>query len=80
MEGVLGWLCVCPDLDIVFVVYDWYPSKNEKLLYQTAFHVKNGAVKVVGASEAEKLYKEYYEKDPYDMEEIEHWLRDLYEN
>ena len=58
----MGWLCVCPDLDIVFVVYDWYPSKNEKLLYQTAFHVKNGAVKVVGASEAEKLYKEYQRK------------------
>lgn len=75
-----GWLCVCPDLDIVFVVYDWYPSKNEKLLYQTAFHVKNGAVKVVGASEAEKLYKEYHEKYPYDMEEVERWLRDLYEN
>ena len=34
-----GWLCVCPDLDIVFVVYDWYPSKNEKLLYQTALLV-----------------------------------------
>ena len=76
----MGWLCVCPDLDIVFVVYDWYPSKNEKLLYQTAFHVKNGAVKVVGASEAEKLYKEYNEKYPYDMEEVERWLRDLYEN
>lgn len=42
--------------------------------------MKDGVVKVVGASEAEKLYKEYYEKDPYDMEEIEHWLRDLYEN
>ena len=80
MEGVLGWLCVCPDLDIVFVVYDWYPSKNEKLLYKTAFHVKNGAVKVVGASEAEMLYKEYHEKYPYDMEEVERWLRDLYEN
>lgn len=76
----MGWLCVCPDLDIVFVVYDWYPSKNEKLLYQTAFHVKNGAVKVVDASEAEKLYKEYHEKYPYDMEEVERWLRDLYEN
>jgi hypothetical protein len=42
--------------------------------------VKNGAVKVVGASEAEKLYKEYHEKYPYDMEEVERWLRDLYEN
>ena len=34
---------------------------------------------MVGASEAEKLYKEYHEKYPYDMEEVERWLRDLYE-
>ena len=80
LESILGWLCVCPDLDIVFVVHDWYPSKNEKLLYQTAFHVKNGVIKVVDEAEAEKLYKEYHEKYPYDMEEVERWLRDLCAN
>ena len=80
LESILGWLCVCPDLDIVFVVHDWYPSKIEDLFYQTAFHVKNGVIKVVDEAEAEKLYKEYHEKYPYDMEEVERWLRDLCAN
>lgn len=71
---ILEWYCTCPDLDIVFIMHDYYPDNIAHLNFEYAFHVKDRVLKMVDSHEAEKLYKEYHKKYPIDLKEVEEWI------
>lgn len=74
LGDVLEWYCACPDLDMVFVMHDYYPDDVEHLDFQYAFHIKDRVIKMVNSYDAEKLYKEYNEKYPIDLKDVEEWI------
>ncbi len=71
---ILEWYCTCSDLDVVFVMHDYYPDNITHLNSEYAFHVKDSVFKMVDSYEAKKLYKEYNEKYPIDLKEVEEWI------
>lgn len=74
LEDILEWYCTCSDLDMVFIMHDYYPDDMAHLNFEYAFHVKDRVIKMVDSYDAEKLYKEYNEKYPIDLKEVEKWI------
>lgn len=73
-EDIVEWYCACPGLDIVFIMHDYYPDDMEHLNFEYTFHVKDRVIKMVDSYDAEKLYKEYNEKYPIDLKDVEEWI------
>nr|WP_317378396.1 hypothetical protein [uncultured Faecalimonas sp.] len=74
LGDVLEWYCTCPDLDVVFIMHDYYPDDMAHLNFEYAFHVKDKVIKMTDSYEAEKLYKEYHKKYPIDLKGAEEWI------
>lgn len=74
LGDIVKWYCSCPDMDMVFIMHDYYPDDMKTLNFQYGFCVKDRVIRMVDSKEAERLYQEYNQKYPIDLKETEEWI------